>query len=199
MGLFFITIVRENLTNRRGFLLIRAQFVLHSAYSLLIPNWFLKFLAACSKVILLIVMNSCAIPAKLSRFAGISVRTSYLNQDWLIEHHDRRIFFNKTSQIPPNKKKLIRGDLGDSWPVWNRGINQIRRQISMSVLLVSSWCHTIETVSANQISDVHGGSTLITWHWHYITCADVTENMPIQYQLWLQLNKRLQMKLMLFQ
>ena len=30
---FFITIVRENLANRRGLLLIRAQFVLHSAYS----------------------------------------------------------------------------------------------------------------------------------------------------------------------
>ena len=30
---------------------------------------------------------------------------------------------NETSRIPPNKKKSIRGDSGDSWPVWNRGIN----------------------------------------------------------------------------
>ena len=29
---------------------------------------------------------------------------------------------NETSRIPPNKKKIIRGDSGDSWPVWNRGI-----------------------------------------------------------------------------
>ena len=57
----FITIVRENLANRGGFLLICAQFVLHSAYSYLIRNWFLNFCAACSNVILLIVMNSYAI------------------------------------------------------------------------------------------------------------------------------------------
>ena len=30
--------------------------------------------------------------------------------------------FKETSRIPPNKKKSIRGDSGDSWPVWNRGI-----------------------------------------------------------------------------
>ena len=29
---------------------------------------------------------------------------------------------NETSRIPPNKKKSIRGDSGDSWPVWNMGI-----------------------------------------------------------------------------
>ena len=30
----------------------------------------------------------------------------------------------ETSRIPPNKKKKsIRGDSGDSWPVWNRGIS----------------------------------------------------------------------------
>ena len=28
---------------------------------------------------------------------------------------------NETSRIPLNKKKSIRGDSGDSWPVWNRG------------------------------------------------------------------------------
>ena len=32
---------------------------------------------------------------------------------------------NETSRIPPNKKKSICGDSGDSWPVWNRGISQI--------------------------------------------------------------------------
>ena len=32
---------------------------------------------------------------------------------------------NETSRIPPNKKKKsIRGDSGDSWPVWNRGITE---------------------------------------------------------------------------
>ena len=29
------------------------------------------------------------------------------------------------SPPPPNKKKSIRGDSGDSWPVWNRGIRQV--------------------------------------------------------------------------
>ena len=107
---------------RRGFLLIRAQFVLHSAYSYLIRNWFLNFRAACSNVILLFVMNSCAIPAELSRFSRIFVTKSYLNRDWLVHHHDWRIFFNETSRIPRINKKSIRGNSGDSWPVWNRGI-----------------------------------------------------------------------------
>ena len=31
---------------------------------------------------------------------------------------------NETSRIPQNKKKSIRGDSGDSWPVWNRGISK---------------------------------------------------------------------------
>ena len=29
---------------------------------------------------------------------------------------------NETSRIPRIRKKSIRGDSGDSWPVWNRGI-----------------------------------------------------------------------------
>ena len=41
---FFITIVRENLVNRRGFMLICAQFVLHLAYSELTHDRFLQFL-----------------------------------------------------------------------------------------------------------------------------------------------------------
>ena len=28
----------------------------------------------------------------------------------------------KPRESPPNKKKLIRGYSGDSWPMWNRGI-----------------------------------------------------------------------------
>ena len=46
---FFVTIVRENLANRRGFLLIRAQFVLHSAYR----NCFLNFRAVQTYVLML--------------------------------------------------------------------------------------------------------------------------------------------------
>ena len=107
---------------RRGFLLIRAQFVLHSAYSYLIRNWFLNFRAACSNVILLFVMNSCAIPAELSRFSRIFVTKSYLNRDWLVHHHDWRIFLMKPHESPRINKKSIRGNSGDSWPVWNRGI-----------------------------------------------------------------------------
>ena len=104
---------------RRGFLLIRAQFVLHSAYSFPIRNWFLNFRAACSNVILLFVMNSCAIPAELSRFSRIFVTKSYLNRDWLVHHHDWRFFFKETSRIPPESIKnqfvairAIRGQCG---------------------------------------------------------------------------------------
>ena len=67
-------------------------------------------------------MNSCAIPAELSRFPRIFVTTSYLNREWLVAHHDWRKKNNETSRIPPNKEKSIRGDSGDSWPVLNRGI-----------------------------------------------------------------------------
>ena len=50
-------------------------------------------------------MNSCAIQAELSRFPRIFVTASYLNRDWLVEHHDWRIIFNEISRIPLNKKK----------------------------------------------------------------------------------------------
>ena len=33
---------------------------------------------------------------------------------------------NETSRIPRIRKKSIRGDSGDSWPVWNRGIKLYR-------------------------------------------------------------------------
>ena len=34
----------------------------------------------------------------------------------------------KPHESPRIRKKSIRGDLGDSWPVWNRGIKQERCQ-----------------------------------------------------------------------
>ena len=53
------------------------------------------------------------------------VTTSYLNRDLLIEHHDWRKKIMKPHESPPPlpmKRKSIRNDSGDSWPVWNRGI-----------------------------------------------------------------------------
>ena len=83
-------------------------------------------------------MNSCAIPAELSRFPRILVTTSYLNREWLVAHHDWRKKINETSRIPPNKKKSIRGDSGDSWPVWNRGITRFPSSDRQSLTLILS-------------------------------------------------------------
>ena len=65
----------------------------------------INFRAACTNVILLIVMNFCAFQSELSRFSRIFVTTSYLNQDLLVEHHDWRKKNNETSRISRNKKK----------------------------------------------------------------------------------------------
>ena len=44
---------------------------------------------------------------------------------------------NETLQIPPNKKKkTIRGDSGDSWPVWNRRVKIITESYCRSVLTI---------------------------------------------------------------
>ena len=60
---FFITFARENLANCRVFLLIRAQFVLRSAYSLLIRDRFLSYFS------ISIVVNSAQYRGD-SGFAG---------------------------------------------------------------------------------------------------------------------------------
>ena len=39
-----------------------------------------------------------------------------------VEHHDWRKKLMKPHESPRIKQKSIRGDLGDSWPVLNRGI-----------------------------------------------------------------------------
>ena len=70
-------------------------------------------------------MNSCAILAELSRFPRIFVTISYLNRDWLVEHYNWRIFLMKPHESPRIRKKSIRGESGDSWPVWNRGISYL--------------------------------------------------------------------------
>ena len=77
------------MVNRRGFLLIHA---------------------ACSNVILLIVMNSCANIHNIVSELGLNRRTSRLEKK-----------NNETSGIP-RIKKTNRGNSGDSWPVCNRGI-----------------------------------------------------------------------------
>ena len=69
-------------------------------------------------------MNSCAIPAELSQFPRIFVTTSYLNREWLLAHQDWRKKVRKPHESPPIRKKSIRGDSGNSWPVWNRGIKE---------------------------------------------------------------------------
>ena len=43
--------------------------------------------------------------------SGLTCRTSQLEKKKY-----------ETSRFPPNRKKSIRGDSGDSWPGWNRGI-----------------------------------------------------------------------------
>ena len=78
------------MVNRQGFLLIHA---------------------ACSNVIMLIVMNSCANIRSIVSESGLTRRTSRLEKKKI----------NETSGIP-RIKKTNRGNSGDSWPVCNRGI-----------------------------------------------------------------------------
>ena len=49
----------------------------------------------------------------------------------------------KPHESPRIRKKSIRGDSGDSWPVWNRGIKKKRKllatQMRQSLKIVKSW------------------------------------------------------------
>ena len=60
------------------------------------------------------------------RLITSNIRNDIVYESGLTRRTTRlEIFFNETLRIPPNKKKKsIRGDSGDSWPVWNRGIRE---------------------------------------------------------------------------
>ena len=68
---------------------------------------------------------------------------------------------NETSRIPPNKKKSICGDSGNSWPVWNRGIRLITpsRACEQSQKLKQIW----QILEHNQDQSIAPGWQFCQW------------------------------------
>ena len=54
----------------------------------------------------------------------------------------------KPHESPRIRKKSIRGDLGDSWPVWNRGIRGLIHGVKVKFL----WKISMKTKSFSPLS-----------------------------------------------